>query len=189
MNYELGYFTKEECEKIINLNKVYKDYGFRYEWYTKTYDKNNRKDINGLISFQAFLIPNDENTKWIFDRVQNFFEKVTGIKFKIPINVCQLYNYGVGDKFPKHIDLNATFPKRRWNLGVQLNEDYEGGEYLCWNGLNENDSVKFIPKNTGTICGYHSRQLHEIKEITSGNRWSLVFKVESDFINEKKSII
>ncbi len=189
MHHQLNYFTNIECDTIINLSNEYKDYGFKYQWYRDNYDKNNRKNINEITSFQSFLIPNDSNTNWIFNKIEYFFEEVTQIKFKKSINVCQLYKYSYGDKFYKHIDLNTFFPKRRWNLGVQLNEDYEGGEYLCWNGLNEDDSVKIIPKNTGTICCYHSRQLHEIKEITKGNRWSLVIKIDSDFIYEKKSII
>lgn len=188
MKYITNYFTNKECKKIINLSKTYKNYGFNYEWYKNTYDKDNRRQ-KGTSKFQAYLIPNAPYTKWIFDKIQIFFEETTEVKFKKDLIQCQLYKYVEGDEFQKHIDLTNDFPKRRWNLGVNLNENYEGGDYLCWTEDVEDENVMVIPKISGTICLYHSRQLHEIKKITKGIRWSLVIKVESDYIQEKKQFI
>jgi hypothetical protein len=188
MEYKISYFTEKECKKIINLHKTYKNFGFNFDWYKNTYDSNNRKNV-GTSAFNAYLIPNSPHTKWIFDKLQTFFEKSTGLKFTNDIFNCQLYRYETGDLFEKHIDLVETFPKRRYNLGVNLNQNYSGGEYYCWAEDTEDDTVQLIPKNTGTICVYHSRQLHEIKEITKGVRWSLVIKIESDIINEKMTLI
>ena len=188
MKYKIDYFTKKECEKIIDLHKTYKDFGFNYDWYKNVYDENNRRE-GKTSKFDAYLIPNSPHTKWLFDKLQTFFEESTGLTFINNIPKCQLYRYEVGDSFPKHIDLVDIFPKRRYNLGVNLNDDFSGGEYHCWNEDTEDDTMKVIPKKTGTICVYHSRQLHEIKEITKGVRWSLVIKIDADVINEKQTII
>ena len=188
MFYKINYFTKKECKQIIELHKTYKDYGFRYDWYKETYDANNRLKIKSTANFYAYLIPNVSYTKWMYNKIHTFFEENTGIKIIKPLIYCQLYKYTIDDVFPKHIDLIDKFPNRRWNLGVNLNEDYEGGEYLCWEGMVENDTVQIVPKSTGTMCGYHSKQLHEIKKITKGERWSLVIKVESENIDEKKEL-
>lgn len=189
MFYKKNYFTKKECKKIIQFHKIYKEYGFMYDWYNQTYDKNNRIKLNNTAAFCAYLIPNTPHTKWMFDKIHRFFEDNTGIKFTKELLRCQLYKYTVGDVFPKHIDLSNVHPRRRWNLGINLNEEYEGGEYLCWNGMKEDDSLEIIPKSAGTMCGYHSKQLHEIKKITKGERWSLVIKIESEFIDEEINII
>ena len=188
MQYKKNYFNKTECKKIINLHKIYKDYGFNYDWYKNACDKDNRRK-NNPSKFYTYLIPNAPYTKWLFDKLQFFFENETGIKFTENIKGCQLYKYKTGDVFPKHIDLAKDYPNRRYNLGVNLNENYNGGEYQCWAENIEDETMQIIPKNTGTICLYHSRQLHEIKEITEGERWSLVIKIDADIINEKQTII
>jgi|LakMenEpi03Aug12_release.lakeMendotaPanAssembly.Ray.scaffolds.fasta_scaffold132543_3 hypothetical protein len=188
MKYESNYFSKAECKKIINLHKTYKTYGFNYDWYKNMYDKNNRKN-GGTSKFSAYYLPNTPYTKWLFDKLQTFFEENTDLKFTKDIYGCQLYKYETGDIFPKHIDLTNSFPTRRYNMGINLNENFEGGEYYCWTEDTEDDTMQIIPQTTGTICLYHSRQLHEIKEITNGERWSLVIKIESDMINEKQIII
>lgn len=188
MHYKKNYFNKTECEKIIQLHKTYKNFGFKYDWYKNIYDENNRR-VGVTSKFYAYLIPLSPHTKWLFNKLQIFFEETYGLKFVNNISTCQLYKYETGDMFKKHIDLAIDYPKRRYNLGVNLNEDFEGGEYYCWAENIEDDTIQTIPKNAGTICVYHSRQLHEIKEITKGVRWSLVIKITSDMINEKQTII
>jgi hypothetical protein len=42
--------------------------------------------------------------------------------------MCTLHRYTIGDHFAKHIDLAKGYEDRRYNLGIQLNEEYEGGE-------------------------------------------------------------
>jgi hypothetical protein len=188
MKYKENYFSKAECKKIINLHKTYKSFGFKYDWYRNMYDANNRRE-GDTSKFYAYYLPNTPHTKWLFDKLQTFFEENTDVKLKKDIKGCQLYKYESGDVFGKHIDLTKVFPTRRYNLGVNLNENYKGGEYYCWAEDMVDETMQVIPKTEGTMCVYHSRQLHEIKEITKGERWSLVVKIESDMINEKQNII
>jgi hypothetical protein len=188
MKHALNFFTKKECSQIINLNKTYKDHSKNIDWYRNLYDENNRRKI-GDSGFYGYYIPNAPKTRWIFDKIESFFAEAIGTELKSSIKGCQLYRYEAGDFFPKHIDLSPEYKNRRWNVGVHLNEGYEGGEYYCWEGDADDNRYAIVPKNTGTICVYHSRQLHEIKNITRGTRWSLVIKIHSEELNEKKSII
>jgi predicted 2-oxoglutarate/Fe(II)-dependent dioxygenase YbiX len=63
-----------------------------------------------------------------------------------------------------------------WNLGIQLNTNYVGGDYICYNINNE---VVNISKEIGNVVAYQSDVLHEIKEIASGVRYSMVIKIHS----------
>jgi predicted 2-oxoglutarate/Fe(II)-dependent dioxygenase YbiX len=71
-------------------------------------------------------------------------------------------------------------------LGIQLNESYEGGEYLIWD---DNENEILISKEVGTALAYHGRLYHEIKKITTGERWSIVMPLNNFNIIEKKSLL
>jgi predicted 2-oxoglutarate/Fe(II)-dependent dioxygenase YbiX len=78
------------------------------------------------------------------------------------------------------------FDTRRYNLGIQLSDSYEGGEYVCWD---DNDNEVLISKQTGTVLSYHGRIWHEIKEITNGERLSIVMPIYKHHIIEKTNLI
>jgi predicted 2-oxoglutarate/Fe(II)-dependent dioxygenase YbiX len=99
---------------------------------------------------------------------------------------CSLHKYSKGDSFTKHIDLNANFPDRRWNLGIQLNENYTGGEYVCYD---ENNNEIILSKEVGTAIAYNSTTLHEIREIHSGERWSIVAPIWKNWLLEKRNLL
>lgn len=84
------------------------------------------------------------------------------------------------------MDLFKGFEERRYNLGIQLNDSYEGGEYVCWD---DNDNEILISKQIGTAISYHCRIWHEIKEIKSGERWSIVMPIKKRHIIEKANLI
>ena len=87
-------------------------------------------------------------------------------------------------------DLNNAFSEGQYGFadGGATKEDIYNAQFADDEDV-EDDTMQVIPKNTGTICVYHSRQLHEIKHITEGVRWSLVIKIDADVINEKQTII
>lgn len=183
-------FTKEECKEIINFSKI-ENKDIKFDFSHNPYGKyeNNRITFAKSTSYNVYLIKNEENTEWMFKKLSNWFSKKSGIEFNTEIKHldCTLHNYMVGDKFSKHIDLSKGFEERRWNLGVQLNDDYEGGDYVCYE---PNGNSIILPKETGTALFYHCRVPHEIKEITKGNRWSIVMPIHSwEIIEKRKSII
>lgn len=183
-------FTKEECEKIINFSQITnEDINFDFSNFPNASYEKNRIVFVKAASYNVYVVDNNENTEWMFDKLINWFSEKSGVKFnkEIKHDSCTLHNYIVGDNFSKHIDLSKGFEDRRYNLGIQLNEEYEGGEYICYD--KNGDSI-VLPKETGTAVFYHCRVPHEIKKITNGNRWSIVMPIyKTEIIEENKILI
>jgi hypothetical protein len=187
MIYQEKIFTKEECDTIIGYSDIYKN---TKEYFTNEVDviDNRLQSKNGKLAYDVYVILNDETTEWFFNKLQNWFSIVSGIKLNKneKMLTCTLHCYKTGDKFPKHIDLSVGFNYRRYNLGIQLNDTYEGGEYIC---VDNNNNEILISKEVGTSLAYYATVPHEIKEITKGERWSIVLPLTKDVIIEKKELI
>lgn len=143
--------------------------------------------------YTTYSIPFNEDTFWLFKKLRDWLEFKTTKKLLpcslekgIVSRVLTIQKYSVGDKFEKHLDITTSPPykNRRFNLGVSLNSDYEGGEYILY----YNDDQEYIfDKKLGNAIGYDISYFHEVKEITKGERWSLVYPLyQNDFIEEKK---
>lgn len=195
MIYQEKIFTKEECDKIISFQNIYLDLIFRSK--EPSIDLENRRidDVGAVIEgkklgkfYNVWDIVNNTESKWMFEKLLNWFSNVSKIECN-PNNKpygCSLHKYSKGDYFTKHIDLNINFPERRWNLGIQLNEDYKGGEYICYD---QNYKEIVLSKEVGTAIAYNATTLHEIKEILDGERWSIVLPLLKYDLLEKKSLI
>lgn len=196
MIYQEVIFTKEECEKIISYKEVYTDLIWRS--LEPVIDIENRRIDQHTYTkggkkfgkfFNVWDIQNDSNTFWVFERVLKWFSSVSNIELNFEqakkIQGGSLLKYSKGDLFQKHMDLTIGHENRRWNLGIQLNEEYTGGEYIGYN----NDNEILISPKTGTAVAYDSTTYHEIKEITSGERYSLVICVINNMIIQKKHLL
>lgn len=187
-------FSKDECEKIIDYAK------HSFTVIEKTVDlkssrqkilENNRMVGGKNTSYFIYQIPNTKETRWIVEKLFIWFTDKTGIQLhtkkyeKFPDHFMVL-QYTQGDRFEKHIDISKGFEYRRWNLGIQLNDDYTGGEYVCWD---KRDNEIEMSREAGTAILYHCAVPHEIKEITSGERWSLVIALPKNFLDKKDSFI
>lgn len=206
MIYQEIIFTKDECDSIINYKNKYKSFVITPEWSvlenTRTvyHKENNYNGINKEIGtdwikkYNVWDIPINDETIWFYHKIYNWFMDVSGIKlnknviFNYVNTAHKLHEYRLGDKFDLHIDKNKNIPDRIWNLGIQLNSNYTGGNYICYTHKNE---PIYISKETGNVVAYTSDILHEIKEITDGIRYSLVVKIHSWELLEKnkKSLI
>jgi hypothetical protein len=195
MIYQEKIFTKEECDKIISYQNVYLDLIFRSE--EPSIDLENRRIDNvGMVVkgkklgkfFNVWDILNNNESEWMFEKLFNWFSEVSKIERNPADKMwgCSLHKYSKGDSFAKHIDLNANFPDRRWNLGIQLNENYTGGEYVCYD---ENNNEIILSKEVGTAIAYNSTTLHEIREIHSGERWSIVAPIWKNWLLEKRNLL
>jgi len=179
------FFTKDECEKIKNYSNIY---NVNYDLFGKHKDKIiNNKISTENFSYNVYLIPNDENTEWFFNKLMKWFEDKSGkkIDWSKKVDACTLHKYSEGEFFERHIDIQPGFEWRRYNIGLQLSDesDYEGGEYSYWDAY---ETEYILPKEIGTIIAYDSTIPHEIKKITKGNRWSIVMQVPYwNFYNEK----
>jgi hypothetical protein len=189
MIYQKLLFTKQECDLIKSYANLQPE---NLQDYFNISNKFNFVDGNKIIStntsYRVYVILNTTKTHWMFDRLLKWFSETNNIKINHnnKIERCTLHQYTVGDEFTKHIDLVKEFDKRRYNLGIQLNDSYEGGEYMCWD---ENNNEILISKETGTAVSYHCKILHEIKQITKGERWSIVMPIKKQNIIENINLI
>jgi hypothetical protein len=148
-------FSIEECNKIINLSNTFKPK------HSSSLFK--RNDFN----YYYHVVLRNSNTQWIFDRLKEFLLDEYS---KNKINEMQeiyLHRYLAGNEFAKHND-STTHPDQILNIGVCLNESYDGGEFIAYNPL------EILPKVTGTIYTMKSDRDHEVKKILGGERWSLI---------------
>jgi hypothetical protein len=161
-------FTKEECKTIINLSNEL----------TVT----NRNDLGGMISYDFYNIGYNDKSKWIFDRLNAYFTDVTGVSVIKNLDAIHLFDYSVGDKFVRHSDI--YYENQYFNIGVCLNEDYSGGDFVLYE-----PEYTILPKKTGEIYTFEHKLEHEVLEVTNGNRWSLIGFYFYENVNIKKSIL
>lgn len=170
-------FTEEECKKIMDLINGPED----------VFEKSIKYEGKDLFKYRTYGIYYGEKTKWIIDRmIEWFFKNNTLIKKpNYTPNDFVINCYSTGDYFRKHIDKSVKYPKRDVNMGIMLTQDFDGGDYICYTPNNE---PIVIPKSIGMVLGYSSDVPHEITKITSGERWSLVF-IADNILDKKIQLI
>lgn len=141
------------------------------------------KNQNKVFNYYYYTIIRNEYSQWIFDRLSKylfeFYPKHTVYNYP----QIYLHRYPVGCKFDRHND-STTHPDQLVNIGVCLNSNYEGGDFIFYS------PNEILPKVEGTIYHMNSNRDHEVTEITSGERWSLItFLKENDLGISKKSVI
>ena len=161
-------FTKEECGKIISLSNVL--------------EKNVRDESHRFISYDFYSIGCSDESKWIFDRLNLYFTDVTGLTVIKNIDSIHLFDYSAGDKFVRHSDI--YYKNQYFNIGVCLNEDYVGGDFVLYE-----PEYTILPKKTGEIYTFKHSYDHEVLEVTEGHRWSLIGFYFYEHIDLKKKLL
>jgi PKHD-type hydroxylase len=160
-------FSKEECEKIINIcEKI------------GTKDGEIDKGIKNesIRKSKILFVPTNDDTRWIFERMCGHVNYVNEKYFNydlVGIVELQYTKYDETGFYEKHIDtLYDSFGIRKLSLSVQLCEPdtYEGGDLLLYYGAKP-DAAK---KDQGVMTAFNSMTLHEVKPITKGKRMALV---------------
>jgi PKHD-type hydroxylase len=161
-------FSKEECQKIINIAK---DKGLIKG---KTFNDNKTK--NARDSKISWLYPID-GIDWVFSRVTDITLNLNERFFKFDLfglnEGFQFTNYKApSGKYGKHVDRAINMPVRKLSISIQLTnpEEYEGGELKLYDG--EEETV--MDKTQGTLIIFPSYVLHEVMPVTKGIRNSLV---------------
>jgi hypothetical protein len=150
-------FTEDECESIINLKNKYPLLG-----------NNGRWDEFDNFRYKFYALNCTPDIDWVINRMCNYFEKEMNLHiFFRPTNL-NLHHYIPGDEFGKHIDTGT--PIKEWNVGIVLNDDFKGGDYLVFD---ENDKPITIDKKIGNVCIYQSQTPHQVTPILSGERWAI----------------
>ena len=170
---ELVSFTGQECLDIIKFSSSCD------ENHSSVIFKNQTK----VFDYFFYTIIRDENSQWIFDRLATYLQSFYPNNTLKEHPQIYLHRYPVGCKFDRHND-STTHPDQLVNIGVCLNSDYDGGDFIFYS------PDEILPKVEGTIYHMNSNRDHEVTEITSGERWSLItFLKEKDLGLSKKSII
>ena len=80
-------------------------------------------------------------------------------------------HYRTGEGHPLHQDLHAGAARRKLARVIQLSEpdDYTGGELV----MRFADQAVTMPKTLGTLVAFPGWTCHEVRPVTSGQRWSL----------------
>jgi predicted 2-oxoglutarate/Fe(II)-dependent dioxygenase YbiX len=160
MLYQEVIFTKSECDSIINSFYISSE-----KW--KNIDR----------SYESNLIQCNDNTKWIFDRLVNFFEKnsdysIINLKKEIHFHI-----FKKNDWFGLH---NDSRDFRLFSIGVILNDDYSGGEFKIYDS-----GESLIKKEIGNTYVFNVETSHEVTKITDGIRYSLIWFIQNNHIKTR----
>tara|TARA_Y100001937_G_C7084068_1_gene314444 strand:+ start:72 stop:605 length:534 start_codon:yes stop_codon:yes gene_type:complete len=90
-----------------------------------------------------------------------------------PVNQIELLKYEIGGKIDLHTDNYPASP-RTISLSMNLNDDYEGGDFIFYD--QKKFEVKRIKLGKGSVLFFPSNFLypHSVESITKGARYSIV---------------
>lgn len=170
-------FNDKECDAIIDLaSDAYASPGSVGAGETGAVDKNIR-NVN------LYLIPLEEKTKWIYDRVARTVSIINDDYFNFEImgitHELQLLHYESGNNsghYNWHMDMGGlNSSTRKISVSVQLSDPntYEGGILT----INSNGGNVPCSKERGAIHLFPSYCMHEVASMKSGERWALVIWV------------
>lgn len=157
-------FNEKECQSII---------------WDETKNINNHSYVSDR-KYNSQQINYNEDTKWIFEKLSEFFQKETNSKITTIKNKIHFHKFVTGDWFGKH---NDDIDNRVFTVGVLLNQNFEGGEFKLYN-LNE----LTLNKTVGNAYIFESKIEHEITPILSGERYSLLWFLQKDNLITKTII-
>ena len=155
-------FTKEECDKIINLSKSYKE---KHVSEIAVYDN---------LNYFYYSIIRDSNTQWIFDRFRDFLlDKFPSNKLN-EMEIVNLHKYLPGCEFLKHND-RLRNSSHIYVVGSVISSNFKGGDFVLF------DPEEVLTREPGYIYGFDTTRDHEVTKVTEGERWALVmFLTEKD---------
>ena len=128
---------------------------------------------------------------WIYDLLQPYIERANQVSewnFQYESSDgIQFTRYGVGQYYDWHKDSNIP-PQpdgkiRKISITVNLNDDYEGGEFYIdtaetYGKTNHIEVVDLKPK--GSIYVFPSDVWHKVDKVTKGVRYALVVWVKGE---------
>lgn len=169
-------FTSQECQRIIDLTK-------------QTYptsasvggSTDNSRVTREIRSANIFNVENDDENRWIYEKVTNIVSIVNTLHFDYEISgithSLQLIEYcsdsPVQGHYDWHIDAGQGEPVyRKISLTAQLSDptDYEGCELI----INNHGSNVVGTKERGSVHLFPSYMPHKVNPITKGTRYALV---------------
>ena len=172
-------FSSDECSDILSNftewveSKVYTDPS--KPAVTKP---SFRKSFHSIYTFG--------NNTFVYDRYKDFLLENDLVLLDKSIKLMAI-RYNEGDYLKKHDDVHSVY-KRRYAVISQLSNDfdYSGGDFIFHT---KNDTVTFN-RQIGNSSFFPVETNHEVKKITKGTRYSLIFFLcEGGFVNKKLTVI
>lgn len=157
-------FSEKECQSII---------------WDETKNINNHSYVSDR-KYNSQPINYNEDTKWIFEKLSDFFQEETKLKITTIKNKIHFHKFVSGDWFGKH---NDAIDNRVYAVGVLLNENFEGGDFKLYN-----PDEYTLNKSVGNAYIFESKIEHEITPILSGERYSLLWFLQKDNLITKTII-
>jgi len=175
-----GLVPKEVCQKIINTFEKYPELTSTersYKYKTKRYEEDNFKCLN----LSRIENPNEdilyalnEAKKYISIMIANYVLHIKSKKISPTFSDelitsssnIRILKYAVGQSIKDHTDVGGTI---RASCTLNLNEDYDGGEFRFFDG-----QIKEVFK-TGDAMLFPAEPIwiHGTEPITKGTRYSI----------------
>ena len=147
MDHSQG-FTLEECKRIIEGRTGAKHSSNLF--------------TNDDIDYYYYILKD----RWILERIANLFKGDYPDNTIADMEEIYLHEYFPNCRFRRHSD-KVLYPDHLLNIGVALNDDYEGGEFMLY------DPDYTVPKQAGLLYSYDSGREHEVLLLKEGKRYSL----------------
>jgi predicted 2-oxoglutarate/Fe(II)-dependent dioxygenase YbiX len=160
---------------FIELIKKYIDKKSINKLSTKAGDTEHIRNV-----FGHTINKNSISDKIFFKHINKIIQQhYSHYKFKFPylqtsnLNQVDLLKYEVGGKYEIHTD-HYYQAQRTLTFILNLNEDYEGGDFVFYN--QDNTEMKRVKCKTATCIMFPSnfQYPHRIEPITKGTRYSIV---------------
>jgi predicted 2-oxoglutarate/Fe(II)-dependent dioxygenase YbiX len=167
--YIKNFLNPDLCEKIIN--KYNNDSLLKYAS-TSDVDENERLDYTFNKRKVNFF--NDSGCDYLSEvtqKVSNYIEtEMKKVKLLEKKMVYTFNKYIDGDFLNYHSDLGEIKSGAIYTFVIELNEDYDGGEFMY---KNRNDVEVVNEKSVGGLFIFDSHILHKVNPVISGTRFSL----------------
>src|SRR3954467_11641669 len=174
-------FSPSECEAIIHIAKSLKPESA----FTGTIE--NPSADKSIRSSELRWLKHQEKTEWVFDKLaqvvgsiqQNWYPfALSG--FQEPIQITH-YKASEGGHYKEHRDFGpGNMSTRKLSLVMLLNDaqEFKGGELEILSKNEEDKAIKEVSQ--GALIAFPSWELHRVRRVTEGQRWSLVCWVHGD---------
>ena len=181
LKYRLnGLVPKDVCQKIIDIFEKYPELTLTegsYKYKTKKHETDNFKCLNLSIiqnPNEDILYALNEAKKYISIMIANYVLHIKSKKISATFNDklinhssnIRILKYGVGQSIKDHSDVGGSI---RASCSLNLNENYEGGEFRFFDG-----QIKEVFK-TGDAMLFPAEPIwiHGTEPITKGTRYSI----------------
>jgi PKHD-type hydroxylase len=168
-------FSSEDLSNINNLQNLYS-----YQLGTVVGDDNDESILNPVRKSNIKWIPHDENSLWLYDRIQTMVLEANEIwQFQLNSIIDSIQYteyYDNGGHYGWHMDIGPhPINHRKISITIQLSnpDEYEGGDLELWTGIGQ----VLAPRSQGCAVLFPSFIQHRVTPVTKGTRKSLVLWV------------